>query len=165
MLVTQSCLTLCDPLDCSLPGSSVHGNSPGKNTGVGFHSLLQGIFPTQGSNSCLLHCRRILYHLSHHGSDSKILLHLLGSPLRNHQWHSHQSPGLDKAQFFQTYLPLLTRHLSPFSDWFNLSFPNPGFPLLHLGSENSPATISLLSLSDAAALISNSSLNSWTKPL
>ena len=33
-LVTQSCQTLCDPVDCSLPGSSVHGDSPGKNTGV-----------------------------------------------------------------------------------------------------------------------------------
>ena len=34
-LVTQSCPTLCDPMDCRPPGSSVHGNSPGKNTGVG----------------------------------------------------------------------------------------------------------------------------------
>ena len=42
----QSCPTLCDPMDCSLPGSSVHGDSPGKNTGVGSHALLQGIFPT-----------------------------------------------------------------------------------------------------------------------
>ena len=41
-LVTQSCLTVCDPMDCSPPGSSVHGDSPGKNTGVGFHALLQG---------------------------------------------------------------------------------------------------------------------------
>ena len=41
---------------------------PGKNTGVGCHSLLQGIFPTQGLNSGLLHCRQILYHLSHQGS-------------------------------------------------------------------------------------------------
>ena len=49
-LVTQSCLTLCDPMNCSPPGSSVHGDSPGKNTGVGCHALLQGIFPTQGSN-------------------------------------------------------------------------------------------------------------------
>ena len=42
-------------MDCSRPGSSVHGDSPGKNTGVGYHFLLQGIFPTQGSNhvSCL----------------------------------------------------------------------------------------------------------------
>ena len=45
-LVTQLCLTLCDPVDSSLPGSSVHGYSPGKNTGVGSHALLQGIFPT-----------------------------------------------------------------------------------------------------------------------
>ena len=55
-------------MDCSLPGSSVHGDSPGKNTGVGCHSLLQRIFPTQGSNSGLPHCRQVLYHLSHQGS-------------------------------------------------------------------------------------------------
>ena len=40
----------------------------GKNTGVGSHSVLQGIFPIQGSNPGLLHCRQILYHLSHQGS-------------------------------------------------------------------------------------------------
>ena len=40
-------------------------NSPGQNTGVGSLSFLQGIFPTQGSNPCLLHCRQILYQLSH----------------------------------------------------------------------------------------------------
>ena len=45
---------LCDPMDRSLPGSSVHGNSPGKNTAVGYHALLQGIFLTQGSNPHLL---------------------------------------------------------------------------------------------------------------
>ncbi|KAI4547702.1 hypothetical protein MJG53_000534 [Ovis ammon polii x Ovis aries] len=45
-LVAKSCPTLSDPMDCSLPDSSVHGDSPGKNTGVGCHSLLQGIFPT-----------------------------------------------------------------------------------------------------------------------
>ena len=43
-------------------------NSPGQNTGVGSLFLLQGIFPTQGSNPDLLHCRRILYQLSHKGS-------------------------------------------------------------------------------------------------
>ena len=64
MKVVQSCLNLCDPMDCI-----VHArNSPGQNTGVGSLSLLQGIFPTQGSNSGLLHCRRILYQLSHKGS-------------------------------------------------------------------------------------------------
>ena len=45
--------TLCDPMDCSPPGSSDHGDSPGKNTGVGCHALLQGIFQTQGSNLSL----------------------------------------------------------------------------------------------------------------
>ena len=44
----QSCLTLCDPMDCSPPGSSVHGDSPGKNTGVGCHFLLRAIFPNPG---------------------------------------------------------------------------------------------------------------------
>ena len=44
-LVTQSCLTLCNPMNCSLPGSSVHGDSPGKNTGVGCHALLPGDHP------------------------------------------------------------------------------------------------------------------------
>ena len=67
-LVAQSCTTLCDPMDCSWPGSSVHGDSPGKNTGVGCYALIQGIFPTQGSNPGLPHCRQILYHLSHQGS-------------------------------------------------------------------------------------------------
>ena len=52
-----------DPMDCSLLGSSVRG----KNTGVGCHSLLQGIFLTQGLNLGLLHCRQTLYHLSHQG--------------------------------------------------------------------------------------------------
>ena len=42
-LFAQSCLTLCDPLDYGPPGSSVHGDPPGKNTGAGRHALLQGI--------------------------------------------------------------------------------------------------------------------------
>ena len=54
-LVTQSRPTLCDPMDCSPPGSSVHGDCPGKNTGVDCHALLQENFPTQESNRGLLH--------------------------------------------------------------------------------------------------------------
>ena len=85
-------MTLCDPIDCSIPGSCVlhylqesewkllnpvwlrlHGlyspwNSPGQNTGMGSLSLLQGIFPIHGLNPGLLHCRQILYQLSHKGS-------------------------------------------------------------------------------------------------
>ena len=53
-LVAQSCPTLCDPMDCSPPGTSVHEDSPGKNTGAGCCALLQGIFPTQGWNPGLL---------------------------------------------------------------------------------------------------------------
>jgi len=44
------------------------GDSPGKNTAVGCHSCLQGIFPIQESNSGLLHCKQILYNLSHQRS-------------------------------------------------------------------------------------------------
>ena len=67
-LAAQLYLTLCYPMDCSPPGSSVHGDSSGKKTGVGCHALLKGIFPTQGSNPGLPHCKGILYHLSHEGS-------------------------------------------------------------------------------------------------
>ena len=66
-LVTQSCPTLCDPMDCSPPSSSVHAGLQAR--------ILEwlpcpppGIFPTEGSNPGLLHCRQILYHLSHQGS-------------------------------------------------------------------------------------------------
>ena len=46
--------TLCSPMDCSPPSTSVHGDPPGQNTGVGCHVLLQGVFPTQGSNPDIL---------------------------------------------------------------------------------------------------------------
>ena len=68
VLSTQACPTLCEPLACRATGSFVRRDSPGKNTGVGCHALFSGIFPTQGSNPGLPHCRHILYHLSHHGS-------------------------------------------------------------------------------------------------
>ena len=80
------CVSMCQPVhivqysvshsvmsDSEIPWTVTHQaplslEFPGKNTGVGSHSLLQGIFPTQGSNLGLLHCRQILYHLSHQGS-------------------------------------------------------------------------------------------------
>ena len=64
----ELCPTLCDPMDCSPPGSSVHGDSPGKNTGVGSRALLQGIFPTQRSNLCLLLWQGNSLPLNHLGS-------------------------------------------------------------------------------------------------
>ena len=68
VLVTQSCPTLCNPHRL-LPASLLcPWDSPGKNTAVDCHALLQEIFPTQWSNPCLQHCRQILYCLSHQGS-------------------------------------------------------------------------------------------------
>ena len=66
-LVTELCPTLCDPMDRSPPGSSVQGNCPGKNTRVGCHAFLQGVFPTPGLNLGLPHHRQFLYCLSHQG--------------------------------------------------------------------------------------------------
>ena len=63
-------------MECSLPGSSVHGDSPVKNTGVGCHALLQGIFPMQRLNPGLPCCRQILYHLSHPGNLLYIQLYI-----------------------------------------------------------------------------------------
>ena len=65
VLVAQLCLTLCNSMDCSLPGSSVHGIIQASYTGVYKYSLLQRIFPTQESNLGLSHCRQILYWLSY----------------------------------------------------------------------------------------------------
>ena len=63
VLFTQLCLTVCNLMDCMYPTRLLcPWDSPGRNTGVGCHSLLQGIFLTLGSNLGLLHCRQIIYH-------------------------------------------------------------------------------------------------------
>ena len=66
-LTAQSSPTLWDAMYHS-PSDPCVWHSPGKNTGVDCHALLQETFPSQGSNSSLLHCRLILHHLSHQGS-------------------------------------------------------------------------------------------------
>ena len=68
-------------MDCSPPSYSAHGDSPGKITGVGCYVLLQGIFPTQGTNPGLPHCRQILYCLSHQGSRCLFLNNCLQPPV------------------------------------------------------------------------------------
>ena len=88
-------------MDCSPPGSSIHGDSPGKNTGVGCHALLQGIFPSQGLNPGFLHCRRILYHLCYQQSPWILTvvgesesLSVMSDSLRLHRLYSpSNSPG------------------------------------------------------------------------
>ena len=67
-LFAQLHLILCDPTDSSPPDSSVHGDSPGKNSGVCCHALLQGIFSTKGLNPGFLNCRMIIYLLCHQGN-------------------------------------------------------------------------------------------------
>ena len=95
-LVTQLCPTVCDPTDCSPPGSSVHRDSPRKNTGVGCHALLQGIFPAQGANPGLEHHRQILYHLSYQGricmKDTQILVLSTSSLKFSSQWYVQYIP-------------------------------------------------------------------------
>ena len=68
MLVAQSCPTLCNPVDCSLPGSSVHGILQARIQEWVTIPFSRETFLTQGFNLSLLHCRQILYHLSHQGS-------------------------------------------------------------------------------------------------
>ena len=84
-MYAQWCPTLYDPMERSPQGFSVHGDSPGKNSGVGCRVLLQGIFPVQGLNPGILHHRRILYHLSHQGSPrvkGQFLPYYVGSSLK-----------------------------------------------------------------------------------
>ena len=74
--VTQLCPTLCNHVDCMEPARLLcPWDSLGKNTRVGCHFLLQGIFPTQGLNPGLLHCRQILYCLSRHRSPLDFRIH------------------------------------------------------------------------------------------
>ena len=92
-MCAPACLTLCNPVDCSPPGSSVHGILPGEDTGVRCHFQLQGIFLAQGLNLCLL-------HLLHWQVNSVPLLLLLLLLLLSHfsrvrlcASHRRQPPG------------------------------------------------------------------------
>ena len=119
-LVTHLCLTLCDHRHCRQPGSSAHGDSPGKNIGVGCHTLLQGIFPTQGSNQCLLNCRWIVYHLRHQRSPTGVCsLSVLQGIIALHNFVSfcHTTTRISHTY---TYVPSLldilpiSLHITPF---------------------------------------------------
>ena len=102
----QSCLILCNPMDCSLPGFSVHGNSPGNNTGVGCHFLLQGIFLTQESDLsllCLLHWQVGSFPLA---SPGKPKLSLVGVFLNHGVWQTRKigDKGLTHARLSKQQL-------------------------------------------------------------
>ena len=127
MLVTQSCPTLCDPRDCSQSSSSVHRDSPGKNTGVDCHVLLQGIFPTQGSNPGLLHCRQILYSLNHQGSPW--ILEWVASPFsRGSSWPRNRTRvSCIAVGFFTSWATREARQHLPNIKWASImSAPGQG---------------------------------------
>ena len=132
-----------DPMDCSLPGSSVHGDSPGKNTGVGCRTLLQGIFQTQGLNPGLPHCKRNLYRLSYQGR-TRILewvaYHFSRGSSRPRNWtRVSWNPMLMLSRFSRVRLcvtPQTAAHQAPLSMrfsrqeyWSGLPFPSPLFGL------------------------------------
>ena len=81
MLVTQLCLTLCEHMDCNLPGFSVHGILQARIlewVAISF----AGDLSNEGSNSGLLHCGQILYYLSHQGSPSLLATYKYRGPHR-----------------------------------------------------------------------------------
>ena len=88
----QSCPTLCDPMDGSSPGSSVHGIFQARNTGVGFNFLFRGIFQTQGSNPHLLHRQTDSLPLHHRGSPDLNITALFYFPsILSHMWFGYQN--------------------------------------------------------------------------
>ena len=123
-LFAQSCLTLCDPMDYSPSGSSVHGDSIDKNTGVGCHTLFQEIVPTQGLNPGLLHCRWILYCLSHQRSPG--ILEWVAYPFSIGSSHPRNQTGISciAGGFFTSwaarealYMPTIKQMVSIHSHW------------------------------------------------
>ena len=109
--VPQACLILCGPTDCSPPGSSVHGILQATILERGAHFLLQ-IFPTQGSNPGLLHCRQILYHLSHQGSPLLEPMGLRGQDVTTeNQRPCSSQQRISRAHHFSAPMPLFPRYL------------------------------------------------------
>ena len=85
---STSCSVVSDSFQ--LHGLDSPWNPPGQNPGVGSLSLLQGIFPTQGSNPGLPHCRRILYHMSH--QETPWILEWVAYPFsRGSSWPRNQT--------------------------------------------------------------------------
>ena len=86
---------------------TIKWNSPGQNIGVGNLFLFQGIFPTQGSNPGLLHCRQFLYHLSHQGSPLSVykIMLILGDdqgPIQTGTDSTHVGGGLGRIRTMES---------------------------------------------------------------
>ena len=113
-------------MDCSPPCSSIHGDSPGKNIGVGCHAFLQGICPTQGLNPDFLHCRQS--HLSHQGSPLDpmyvckyifVFLFLTSFTLYNRLWYFFVTP------WTVAYQALPSMGFSTQEYWSGVPLPSP----------------------------------------
>ena len=128
VLVTQLWPTHCDSMDCGPSRLLCPWDFPGKNTKVGCHFLLQRISLTQGSNSDLLHCRQILYHLSHqesgltvvHNTTTMCYRYCLESSVDRGTWHgfsfmghkwAHQHQHMYYCQLVLSYHILMPTHL------------------------------------------------------
>ena len=113
--VTQSCLNLCDPMDCSLPGSSVRGIFQARILEWVAISSSRTSSPIQGSNPSLLHCRQTLYRLSQQGSPGVYT----GTNTRSHAHTEPQArPGTEAFPSSDIPSPVRCRHLP-------LSSPHP----------------------------------------
>ena len=133
-------------MDCSLPGSSVHGDSPGKSTGVGCHALLQGILPTQGLSPSP-NCRQILYRLGHQGS-TRILERVAYSFSRGTSWPRNWiRVSCISGRFFTSWAPKGLIHI-----------------LKNLGVDMSCVGESLLTYDSASLIISHVLIKSWDSP-
>ena len=128
------------PVDYSLPGSSVHGRSPGKNTGVGCHALLRGTFPTQGSNPGLPCFRWLLYSLSHQGSPRILEWVAMPSSGESFQHRDQTQVSITEGEFFTMWA---TREVQEY--WSGLPIPSPG-DLPNLGIEYGPPALQVDSL-------------------
>ena len=104
-------------------------NFLGKNTGAGCHFLLHGIFPTQGSNTRFLHCRWILYHLSHQGSHDVQFSSVAQSCLTLWDPMNRSTPGLpvhhQLPEFTETHVHRVSDAIQPSHP---LSSPSPPAP-------------------------------------
>ena len=177
-LVTQSWATLCDPMDCSLPGSSVHGHFPGKNIGVGCHAVLQEIFPTQASNPGLPHFRQILYCLSHQGRPRILEWVAYPSSRGTSQPRNRTGVSCIAGGFFTSWVQLKTgsgtKSCPTLYDPMDCS--TPGFPVHHQLLERAQTHVRwvgdaiqpshpLLSPSPALSLSQNQGLFQWVGSL
>ena len=117
-------IRLCNPMDCSPPRSSVLGNSPGKNTGVGCHSLLQGIFPDQGWDLCLLHWQADSLPPSHQGilplHENTVKSQLLKTQEAGHLRRSQQTPNLPESELWTSILQNCQSAIiyKPWGQWY-----------------------------------------------